>query len=69
MVQHVSVLDYVAIAGDLTGRVTEFVDHLHEHFVTPVQVRGGRYMTPTAPGAGTEMLEASVAERSFVRDG
>src|SRR5690606_22714409 len=38
MVQHVSVLDYVAIAGDLTDRVTEYVDHLHEHFTDPCVV-------------------------------
>jgi len=68
-VQHLSMFDFVAVSGTMEGRVIEFVDHLHEHFVTPVQVRGGRYLTPTAPGAGTEMLEASVAERSFARDG
>jgi L-fuconate dehydratase len=45
-------------------RVIEFVDHLHEHFVTPVEMRDGRYVAPTAPGAGTEMLEASVAAQS-----
>ena len=37
--------------GSLDGRVIEFVDHLHEHFVTPVEVRGGRYIAPTTPGA------------------
>jgi L-fuconate dehydratase len=68
-VQHLSMFDFVAVSGTMEGRVIEFVDHLHEHFVTPVEVRGGRYLTPTAPGAGTEMLEASVAERSFARDG
>lgn len=68
-VQHLSMFDFVAVSGTMQDRVIEFVDHLHEHFVTPVQVRGGRYLTPTAPGAGTEMLEASVAERSFARDG
>ena len=68
-VQHLSMFDFVAVSGTMEGRMIEFVDHLHEHFVTPVQVRGGRYLTPTAPGAGTEMLEASVAERSYARDG
>jgi L-fuconate dehydratase len=68
-VQHLSMFDFVAVSGTMDGRVIEFVDHLHEHFVTPVQVRGGRYLTPTAPGAGTEMLAASLAERSFARDG
>ena len=48
--------DYVAVSGSMEGRVIEFVDHLHEHFVTPVEVRYGRYVAPTAPGAGTEMV-------------
>jgi L-fuconate dehydratase len=39
--------------------VIEFVDHLHEHFVTPVEVRDGRYLAPTAAGAATEMLAES----------
>ena len=40
----------------------EFVDHLHEHFVTPVDVRDGRYRPPTAPGAGSEMISRTLAD-------
>jgi L-fuconate dehydratase len=54
-VQHLAMFDFVAVSGTMDGRVIEFVDHLHEHFVTPVEVREGRYAAPTAPGAGTEM--------------
>ncbi|MFP3560164.1 enolase C-terminal domain-like protein, partial [Paraburkholderia sp. SIMBA_049] len=32
-VQHLSMIDYVCISGTKEGRVTEYVDHLHEHFV------------------------------------
>jgi L-fuconate dehydratase len=60
-VQHLSMFDFVAVSGSTEGRVIEYVDHLHEHFVTPVRIRDGRYVTPSAPGAGTEMLAASVA--------
>jgi L-fuconate dehydratase len=60
-VQHLAMFDFVAVSGSMEGRVIEFVDHLHEHFVTPVEVRDGRYIAPTAPGAGTEMLAATVA--------
>jgi L-fuconate dehydratase len=60
VVQHLSMFDFVAVSGTLEERVIEFVDHLHEHFTTPVQVRGGRYLAPTAPGTGAEMLEASL---------
>jgi L-fuconate dehydratase len=61
-VQHLSMFDLVAVSGTDDGRVIEFVDHLHEHFTTPVEVHGGRYRVPTAPGAGTEMRSASLAE-------
>jgi L-fuconate dehydratase len=60
-VQHLSMFDFVAVSGTMDGRVIEFVDHLHEHFVTPVEVRDGRYIAPTVPGAGTEMLAQSLA--------
>jgi L-fuconate dehydratase len=68
-VQHLAMFDYVAVSGRLEGRMIEFVDHLHEHFVTPVQVSGGRYRTPTEPGAGTEMHAASLAGHTVARDG
>ena len=35
LVQHLSIFDYVAVSGSLENRVTEFVDHLHEHFLEP----------------------------------
>ena len=66
-VQHLAMFDFVAVSGSMAGRVIEFVDHLHEHFVTPVEVCGGRYLAPTAPGAGTEMLSSSVLEYSMPR--
>ena len=61
-VQHLSMFDYVALSGSMDGRVIEFVDHLHEHFRTPVRLVAGRYQAPTAPGAGTEMHLASLEE-------
>lgn len=69
MVQHVSVLDYVAIGGDLTGRVTEYVDHLHEHFTDPVVVAdrgaGTAYVLPALPGYSTQMYEESLDKFRF----
>jgi L-fuconate dehydratase len=64
-VQHLSMFDFIAVSGSQQGRIIEFVDHLHEHFVTPVDVQGGRYLPPTAPGAGTEMRSASIADYSM----
>ena len=46
-------------------RVCEFVDHLHEHFVDPVQVVDGRYMAPTAPGYSIEIRPESLVEYAF----
>lgn len=69
MVQHVSVLDYVAVAGDLDGRVTEYVDHLHEHFTDPCVVAdrgaGTAYVLPSRPGYSTQMYEESVSRFRF----
>ncbi|WP_024875980.1 enolase C-terminal domain-like protein [Saccharomonospora piscinae] len=61
-VQHLAMFDYVAVSGSTQGRMIEFVDHLHEHFLSPVVVRDGRYLAPTTPGAGTEMYAASLRE-------
>ena len=63
--QHLSIFDYVAVSGSLDGRVTEFVDHLHEHFVDPCVVEGGAYRLPTVPGYSAEMVKASVEEFRF----
>jgi len=64
-VQHLSMFDFVALSGTMDGRMIEYVDHLHEHFVTPVVVERGRYLAPTTPGAGTEMLVSSVEEYTW----
>lgn len=60
LVQHLSMFDYVALSGSNKDRVVEYVDHLHEHFVTPVVVRGGHYQAPTAPGFSAQMLQQSL---------
>jgi len=64
-VQHLAVIDYTAVGGDLEDRVIEYVDELHEHFVDPVRIRGGRYLVPEAPGYSIEMKPASLTEFAF----
>ncbi|WP_336071299.1 L-fuconate dehydratase [Nitratireductor rhodophyticola] len=59
-VQHLSMIDYLCIAGTREGRVIEYVDHLHEHFVEPCVVRNAAYMPPRAPGFSIEMKPASL---------
>jgi L-fuconate dehydratase len=65
MVQHLAMFDYVAVSGSWEHRAIEYVDHLHEHFETPVVVHAGRYRAPTAPGAGARMTRSSLDAFSF----
>jgi L-fuconate dehydratase len=65
MVQHLAMFDYVAVSGSTQGRVVEYVDHLHQHFVDPVVIRDGRYVTPEGPGVGARMRPESVAAYTF----
>lgn len=58
-VQHLSIFDYVCVSASLTDRVLEYVDHLHEHFETPVTMRAGHYMPPEEPGYSITMKEGS----------
>lgn len=64
-VQHLSMIDYLCIAGTHEGRVIEYVDHLHEHFKDPCVVQGAAYMPPTAPGFSIEMKAASLRQYEF----
>ncbi|HEU4720681.1 MAG TPA: L-fuconate dehydratase, partial [Gemmatimonadaceae bacterium] len=47
-VQHLSMFDFLCVSGSMENRIIEYVDHLHEHFLDPVVIRGGRYLPPTA---------------------
>jgi L-fuconate dehydratase len=67
-VQHISIFDYVCVSASLDNRVLEYVDHLHEHFVSPVVIRNGRYMPPDLAGYSIEMHAASL-ERFHFPDG
>jgi L-fuconate dehydratase len=64
-VQHLSIFDYVAVGATLEGRVCEYVDHLHEHFVDPCVVRNARYRAPLRPGYSIEMKPASLEGYEF----
>ncbi|PRX10609.1 UNVERIFIED_ORG: L-fuconate dehydratase [Martelella mediterranea] len=54
-VQHLSMIDYLAVSGTKKGRVIEYVDHLHEHFVEPCRIEKAAYMPPEMPGFSVEM--------------
>jgi L-fuconate dehydratase len=65
LVQHLAIVDYVAISASLDGRMIEYVDHLHEHFLDPVVIRDARYVVPTMAGYSAEMLPESLARFQF----
>lgn len=50
LVQHLSMFDFVCVSGTMEKRMIEFADHLHEHMLSPVVIKGGRYMAPQAAG-------------------
>lgn len=64
-VQHLAFIDYIAVSASLKDRALEYVEHLHEHFVHPVRVQGGRYQVPTAPGYSAELRRASLEHYRF----
>jgi L-fuconate dehydratase len=64
-VQHLSIFDYLRLGRSLEGRMVEYVDHLHEHFVDPVEVVGGRYQLPSSPGYSITMKPTSIARFSY----
>ena len=64
-VQHLSAFDYLCVSGSMEDRVIEFVDHLHEHFVDPVQIRNGRYLLPEKPGYSIEIYPETLNDFSY----
>ncbi|HEX8631515.1 MAG TPA: enolase C-terminal domain-like protein [Catenuloplanes sp.] len=64
-VQHLAIFDYLRVGTSLDGRMVEYVDHLHEHFVDPVRTRDGRYLLPEQPGYSATMKPGSIAEFGF----
>jgi L-galactonate dehydratase len=61
--QHLSTIDYVVITGKLS--LLEYVDHLHEHFLHPAQVKDGYMVTPTEAGYSVEMKAASMDQYEY----
>jgi L-fuconate dehydratase len=57
--------DFVSVAGTTEGRVTEYVDHLHEHFLDPCVVKDSHYLPPSRPGYSIEMKEQSLKDHRY----
>ncbi|XP_048856959.1 mitochondrial enolase superfamily member 1 [Brienomyrus brachyistius] len=65
LVQHLILFDYISVSASLHNRMCEYVDHLHEHFKSPVEIRDACYMPPKDPGYSTEMKEESVKKYHY----
>jgi L-fuconate dehydratase len=65
-VQHLAMIDYVAITGEKDDKRVEFVDHLHEHFIDPCVVKNGSYMAPDNVGFSIEMKPQTLKEFNFL---
>ena len=65
MAATVCIFDYINISPSLDGKMTEYIDHLQEHFVHDLVVKKGRYLAPTHIGLGLEMKEESLAKYEY----
>ena len=64
-VQHMSMIDYIAISGEKDSRRIEFIDHLHEHFIDPCIVKNGNYIAPSNPGFSIQMKQQTLKDFIF----
>ncbi|MGV1872454.1 L-fuconate dehydratase [Agrobacterium rosae] len=64
-VQHLSMIDYLVVSGTKEGRVIEYVDHLHEHFIEPCDIKDAAYMPPKMAGFSIEMKPETIEAYFF----
>ncbi|XP_059050856.1 mitochondrial enolase superfamily member 1-like [Achroia grisella] len=65
MVQHLQFWDYISLSGTMEGRLIEYVDQQHEHFIDPCIVENARYLTPKVAGYSTEFLPETLDKFSY----
>jgi L-fuconate dehydratase len=65
LVQHLALWDAIAVAPDVSDRVVEYVDHLHEHFADPVRIENAAYAVPTRPGYSAELVPGTLERFAF----
>lgn len=65
LIQHLAIIDYIVVSGDLTNRYAEYVDHLHEHMVTPCVIKDGAYTLPQDLGYTSDIKEQTLSDYSF----
>ena len=63
--QHLAIIDYLCISGRRDEQVIEYVDHLHEHFLNPCQIKNAAYMLPKESGFSVEMKPSTLVSNLF----
>jgi L-fuconate dehydratase len=64
-VQHLAFFDAACVRASDEGCMIEHAAHLHEHFVDPIRIAGGRYLAPQAPGFSIAMKPESRTAWAF----
>lgn len=62
---NIVLFDYIAVSASLENRVLEYVDHLHENFHEPLNIKRGRYFPLMEPGYGVKMKPDSLLRYSW----
>jgi len=58
-------LGFVVVSGRWEQAMCEYTQHLHEHFVAPIEVQRGRYRAPLEAGFSAQMRSESIAAASY----
>jgi L-fuconate dehydratase len=66
-VQHISMIDFIAVSGSFDEAMTEHAGHLHEHFIDPIRIERGRYQAPRLPGYSAQMKPESILQNTWSR--
>ena len=59
-VQHLAIIDYVCISANLSGRVLEYIENLHEYFKYPCAIKDGAYVLPKSHGYSATMKKSAI---------
>lgn len=64
-VQHISMIDFIAVSGRFDQTMIEHAVHLHEHFIDPIRIENGRYLAPQLPGYSAQIKLDSIAANTW----
>ena len=66
-VQHIAMIDYLVISCEKDIKRIEYVDHLHEHFISPCKIIDGKYMAPLEPGFSIEIKPKTLTNFLYLK--